>query len=114
MDNAILQILAEYNCQSRSDYENRLKEIMQEIALLGLWRAKFYEHALFYGGSALRILFGLNRFSEDHDFSLLQPAPQFKVSWQESGSEPQAPGIKAQAKWSFTGNIKCRSFKKHA
>ncbi len=72
MDSAILQMLAKYNCQSRADYENSLKEIMQEIALLGLWRSKFYEHALFYGGSALRILYGLNRFSEDLDFSLLQ------------------------------------------
>ncbi len=80
MDNAIFQMLAEYNCQSRSDYENSLKEIMQEIALLGLWRAKFYEHALFYGGSALRILYGLNRFSEDLDFSLLQSDPHFNLS----------------------------------
>jgi len=50
---------------------NALKEIMQEITLLGLWRAKFYEHALFYGGSSLRILYGLNRFSEVLDFSWL-------------------------------------------
>ena len=80
MDNAILQMLDEYDCQSASDYENALKEIMQEIALLGLWRAKFYEHALFYGGSSLRILYGLNRFSEDLDFSMLTPNLNFDLS----------------------------------
>ena len=80
MDNAILQMLDEYDCQSAADYENALKEIMQEIALLGLWRVKFYEHALFYGGSCLRILYGLPRFSEDLDFSLLRPAPDFNLS----------------------------------
>lgn len=77
MDNAVLQMLDEYKCQSTQDYENALKEIMQEIALLGLWRARFYEHALFYGGTALRILYGLPRFSEDLDFSLLKEDPKF-------------------------------------
>jgi predicted nucleotidyltransferase component of viral defense system len=80
MDNAILQMLAEYKCKSTQDYENALKEIMQEIALLGLWRAKFYEHALFYGGTALRILYGLPRFSEDLDFSLLKPDSKFNLN----------------------------------
>lgn len=80
MDNVILQMLDEYGCQSASDYGNALKEIMQEIALLGLWRVKFYEHALFYGGSSLRILYGLSRFSEDLDFSLLKPNLNFDLS----------------------------------
>ncbi len=80
MDSIILQMLEKYDCRNASDYENGLKEIMQEISLLGLWRAKFYEHALFYGGSSLRILYGLNRFSEDLDFSLLTPNPDFNLS----------------------------------
>jgi len=80
MDNIILQMLEGYACRTASDYENSLKEIMQEIALLGLWRAKFYEHALFYGGSSLRILYGLTRFSEDLDFSLLAPNPDFDLA----------------------------------
>ncbi|MDA3813320.1 MAG: nucleotidyl transferase AbiEii/AbiGii toxin family protein [Candidatus Cloacimonetes bacterium] len=72
MNEALNLMLKKYNCKSISDYENALKEVVQEIALLGLWRAKFYEKAAFYGGSALRILYGLNRFSEDLDFSLLK------------------------------------------
>ena len=80
MDSAIIQMLEDYKLESRADFENALKEIMQEIALLGLWRAKFYEHALFYGGTALRILHGLPRFSEDLDFSLLLPNEDFDLS----------------------------------
>ena len=47
--------------------------------MLGLWRTPFYDHAAFYGGSALRIFHGLQRFSEDLDFSLLQPKPDFSL-----------------------------------
>jgi len=57
-----------------------LREILQQCALLGLARHNFFEHAAFYGGTALRILYGLDRFSEDLDFSLLQPNPNFDFS----------------------------------
>src|SRR3989338_1036503 len=80
MDEVILAMLAEYHCKTDIDHKNALIEIMQEIALLGLWRAKFFEHAAFYGGTALRILYRLNRFSEDLDFSLLKPQPKFDLS----------------------------------
>jgi predicted nucleotidyltransferase component of viral defense system len=80
MNPAIASMLQKYNCESRQDYENALKEIIQEIALLGLWRAKFFEHAAFYGGTALRILYGLNRFSEGIDFSLIKPRNDFQLS----------------------------------
>lgn len=72
MHAAIKTMLEKYQCHSEQDYINALKEIFQEIALLGLWRAKFYEKAAFYGGTALRILYGLDRFSEDLDFTLLK------------------------------------------
>ncbi len=80
MNEALDIMLKKYNCRSINDYENALKEIVQEIALLALWRAKFYEKAAFYGGSALRILYGLNRFSEDLDFSLLKPDVDINLS----------------------------------
>lgn len=80
MNEALQTMLNRYNCASVRDYTNALKEIIQEIALLGLWRAKFFEHAAFYGGSALRILYGLNRFSEDLDFSLLKQNKNFKLN----------------------------------
>ena len=54
MHPAIKTMLAKYQCSSEQDYINALKEIFQEIALLGLWRAKFYEKAAFYGGTQPR------------------------------------------------------------
>jgi predicted nucleotidyltransferase component of viral defense system len=80
MDNVVLDMLESYPCETEDDYKNALKEIMQEIALLGLWRAKFFEHALFYGGTALRILYQLPRFSEDLDFCLLKGDKNFDLS----------------------------------
>jgi len=59
--------------------EQKMREILQQFALLGLVRQNFFEHAAFYGGTALRILHGLNRFSEDLVFSLLVPNPNFNI-----------------------------------
>lgn len=72
-------LLARYTLHTAGEYENALKEIVQELALVGLWRAKFFEHAAFYGGTALRLFHGLRRFSEDLDFSLLAPQPDFRL-----------------------------------
>ncbi|MHC4874170.1 MAG: nucleotidyl transferase AbiEii/AbiGii toxin family protein [Planctomycetota bacterium] len=80
MHEAVRQMLSKYTCITKDDYVNALREILQEIALLGLWRSKFFEHAAFYGGTALRILYGLDRFSEDLDFSLLKPDPDFSLN----------------------------------
>lgn len=77
MHKSIRQMLNKYPCQTTGDTINALREILQEIALLGLWRSKFFEHAAFYGGSALRILHGLDRYSEDLDFSLLKKNDHF-------------------------------------
>ncbi len=79
MHEAVRQMLAKYDCERGEDYAQALREILQEIALFGLWRAKFFDKAAFYGGTALRILYGLDRFSEDLDFSLLQPSPDFRL-----------------------------------
>lgn len=73
-------MLARYAPKSVDDSVRALREIIQEVALLGLWRAKFFEHAAFYGGTALRILYGLDRFSEDLDFSLLAPTAGFNLA----------------------------------
>jgi hypothetical protein len=72
-------MLARYEPVSVDDSVRALREIIQEVALLGLWRAKFFEHAAFYGGTALRILYGLDRFSEDLDFSLMKPSDDFNL-----------------------------------
>jgi predicted nucleotidyltransferase component of viral defense system len=80
MNQAIAGMLEKYELRSASDHVNALREIFQEIALCGLWRAKFHEKAAFYGGTALRVLYGLDRFSEDMDFSLLAPDERFDLA----------------------------------
>jgi hypothetical protein len=80
MHPVIKTMLSKYRCHSGQDYVNALKEIFQEIALLGLWRAKFFENAAFYGGTALRILYGLDRFSEDLAFTLLRANRDFDLT----------------------------------
>ena len=77
MIDLIQERLKTYNLSSRQDEENATKEILQEIALYALWRAKFFEVALFHGGTSLRILHGLPRFSEDLDFMIAKPDPDF-------------------------------------
>jgi predicted nucleotidyltransferase component of viral defense system len=79
MNDAIVSMMQRYNCQNSEDYENALKEIIQEVALMGLSRSDFFSNAAFYGGTALRIFYGLPRYSEDLDFSLDVPNPHFEL-----------------------------------
>lgn len=71
--------LQNYTPKTQSDYTLALREIMQQIVLAGLYRGGFFEKAAFYGGTALRIFYGLQRFSEDLDFSLLSKNEQFHL-----------------------------------
>lgn len=74
-DSSIKQMLNSY--PDNMPQVDKLREILQQTALLGLARHQFFQHAVFYGGTALRILYGLDRYSEDLDFSLLKPDPDF-------------------------------------
>ena len=73
------QMLNRHPLSSAEQQDQTLREVMQEIALAGLNRANFFEQAAFYGGTCLRIFHGLPRFSEDLDFSLLQPNADFSL-----------------------------------
>ena len=75
----IKEWIQEYQPQSQQDVFDALREIMQEITLAGLERSGFFEKAAFYGGTALRILYHLDRYSEDLDFSLLEADPAFSL-----------------------------------
>ena len=102
MNPAIETMLARYSFASNEDKLRALREILQETALLGLWRGKFFEHAAFYGGTALRVLYGLDRFSEDLDFSLLKPDPDFRL-------EPYCGFIKAELRaFGFTAELEVK------
>ena len=71
MNKALEDMLRAYQPVTPQDWLQATREVVQEIALLGFWRSGFFENAAFYGGTALRIFHGLQRFSEDLDFSLL-------------------------------------------
>ena len=75
----IKEWIEEYNPQNEEEILSALREIMQEITLAGLSRTDFFEKAAFYGGTALRIFYGLDRYSEDMDFSLVKPEPNFSI-----------------------------------
>jgi len=79
MHSVIEAMLSKYEYKTEDDYKNALKEVIQEIALLGLFRAGFFDIAACYGGTALRIFYGLPRFSEDIDFSLLMKTEDFDI-----------------------------------
>lgn len=79
MQTVLSQMLEKYKINNIDDEKNALKEVIQEVALCGLSRAGFFKDAAFYGGTALRIFYGLDRFSEDLDFSLMAPNPDFNI-----------------------------------
>lgn len=80
MNNIIEQMLSKYEIKNTNDEINALKEIIQEIIITGLSRGNFFNEAAFYGGTALRIFYKLDRFSEDLDFALLSPNKDFDLS----------------------------------
>ena len=80
MNSILSEMLRKYETNGITDKKNAIKEIMQEIVLCGLSRAGFFQKTAFYGGTALRIFYGLDRFSEDLDFSLMETDESFELS----------------------------------
>jgi predicted nucleotidyltransferase component of viral defense system len=85
MSSAVIELLQKrleiYNAASVVEEEYAVKEILQETALYALWRADFFDVAAFQGGTSLRILHRLQRFSEDLDFILKTPDSAF--NWEK-------------------------------
>lgn len=103
MNPALKDMLEVYRPVTPTDYQNAAREVIQEIALLGLWRAGFFERAAFYGGTALRIFHGLRRYSEDLDFTLLEAGDGTRL-------ESHLPAIAAELEsWGFTFEAEARS-----
>ena len=72
--------IRDYGPADAIEQENVLRELVQHFVLASLSRAGFFSTGGFHGGTCLRILYGTNRFSEDLDFLLKQPAPEFRWS----------------------------------
>lgn len=106
MNTALETMLSRYKAETAEEYLRALREILQHLSLLGLWRADFFEHASFYGGTALRIFYGLPRYSEDLDFSLMHPDDAFtfdRYIWSIC-SELAATGFEVTADFKDTRN----------
>ncbi len=87
------QMLSKYKTDNIEEKKNALKEIVQEVALCGLSRAGFFKNVAFYGGTALRIFYGLDRFSEDLDFSLIEPNENFELQKYFSSLEKELSSL---------------------
>jgi predicted nucleotidyltransferase component of viral defense system len=70
--------IKDYRPTGKDEELNAFKEIVQEITLSALSRSEFFKHAAFQGDTCLRIVHGLNRFSEDLDFVLYKADAQFE------------------------------------
>lgn len=79
MKTILEQMIEGYHPKNNEEKRNVIKEVMQEIVLCGLSKAGFFDESAFYGGTALRIFYGLDRFSEDLDFSLLVKNKDFNL-----------------------------------
>ena len=79
MDDIFNQMLSVYEINTDTDRRNATFEVMQQIILAGLQQGGFFDKAAFYGGTCLRIFHGLQRFSEDMDFSLVRKDDKFNI-----------------------------------
>ena len=79
MNDIYEQMLSAYDLSTKQLMRNAKFEINQQVILAGLYRGGFFDAAAFYGGTCLRIFHGLDRFSEDLDFSLTAPDDQFHI-----------------------------------
>ncbi len=80
MKTILEQMVENYEINNNEEKRNAVKEVMQEIVLCGLSKAGFFKEAAFYGGTALRIFYGLDRFSEDLDFALIVKNCDFNLN----------------------------------
>jgi predicted nucleotidyltransferase component of viral defense system len=103
MNKALEDMLRPYNPLTPLDWNHAIREVVQEIALLGFWRSGFFEQAAFYGGTALRIFYGLNRFSEDLDFSLTGEQSPLRLDSALSSVETEL------AAWGFSFTAETKS-----
>lgn len=70
-------MLSAYDLTTTGQQRNAIFEVNQQVILAGLYHGGFFDAAAFYGGTCLRIFHGLQRFSEDMDFSLIAPSADF-------------------------------------
>jgi len=103
MHDAIRAMIEKRAPRSQVDYDRAIREVLQEAALAGLWRRGFFDKTAFYGGTALRLFHGLDRFSEDLDFSLVAPDPEWRL-------EDRLAGLKEEIEaFGFSVRVEAKS-----
>jgi len=99
----VKKMLDEYQCRTNEQRSAALREIVQELTLVGLSRTDFFSRAAFYGGTALRIFHGLERYSEDLDFSLEKHDTSFSLN-------EYLPAVRDElASWGFEMTVEQKS-----
>lgn len=71
LNNVFLEQIKRFDPKNIIEIKNAMKEVLQDIILVGLAKTDFFKYAAFYGGTSLRIFRALPRFSEDLDFTLV-------------------------------------------
>ena len=79
MKDEALRVAREAGQKDKNLGRNRLREYMQHLILRELFETEILNELIFHGGTALRMLHGLNQFSEDLDFHLADPDPKYKL-----------------------------------
>lgn len=97
--------LDQFNATDPLSEEQALKQILQEVSLYALWRIDFFKIAAFQGGTSLRILHGLPRFSEDLDFILIKPWDDFSWMSYEKGFKAVMNEFGIQCEFSDRGKM---------
>lgn len=93
MNTYISSMLSKYEIEELNDEINAIKEIIQEVILSALSKNGFFNEAAFYGGTALRIFYDLDRFSEDLDFALLAPNKNYDLTKYFTGIEEECKAL---------------------
>lgn len=107
MNDIFQNMLSAYDLSTDQAVRNATFEVNQQVILAGLYQGGFFDKAAFYGGTCLRIFHGLQRFSEDMDFSLLCPNQEFDFTQyfqpiiEEFASLGRAVDIKKKDKKNF-------------
>ncbi len=80
MNTILSTMLAPYQKNDFLPKEDAFREVAQQILLASLAQTDFFDHAAFYGGTCLRIFYGLDRYSEDLDFGVLEDNQAFSLT----------------------------------
>lgn len=91
---------------SPSEKLNLLREYLQAMALRSLHESEAFVNLAFVGGTALRFVYGLPRFSEDIGFSLENVSGYKPVVWMKKlKNDLQLAGFDAAVSWNDRSTV---------